>query len=388
MTYPLKVLHVTYSLKASGIETLVTNLHKYVDKEKVQFDFAVYCNPRVEEHYDNDVLAQGGCIHKLGIKNVNKSVKDIIRERINFFKLLKKEKYDIVHIHGSLGMHLIEAFFAKLNHIPNIIIHSHSSKLIKMNRYSHAKKILHYLFKWMWPYIATEFFTCSNEAAKWLFPTQITKLNKVKLLKNGIGVEQYIYSREKRKRIREDFSLNGKFVVGHVGRFSVIKNHTFLVDVFFEIYKLNPSAVLLLIGEGELEDTIKQKVSSLGLDNTVHFLGVRKDIPDILQAIDLIIFPSLFEGLPVFGIEAQAAGVPLVASDTISREMELTNNVMFLSLQKNPNVWAVKALNYYKKIERIDTSSIIKDKGFDIQLEAKKIEDFYIGLSGEKYESV
>jgi glycosyltransferase involved in cell wall biosynthesis len=384
MNYPIKVLHVTYSLKVSGIETLATNLHKYVNKSKIQFDFAVYCNPNVEEHYDTRVLEQGGIIHKLSEKNNNKSVRNILVERTNFLKLLKKEKYDIVHIHGSSGMHLIEALFAKFNRIPHIIIHSHSSKLIKSTKFYYIKKLLHYSCKWMWPYIATEYISCSNEAGKWLFPSKIN--GKINEMKNGIDANIYIFNREKREQIRKDMGFSGKFVVGHIGRFSKIKNHTFLIDVFIEIYRTNPSAILVLIGQGELEDEIKQKVSSLGLDKVVYFLGVRKDIPDLLQVMDLIIFPSLFEGLPIVGIESQAAGLPVIAADTITNEVKISNNVKFMSLQEPPSEWAVEAIAHHKKIERRDMSPVIKEKGFDIQKTASNLEDFYENLIGDKNE--
>ena len=196
---------------------------------------------------------------------------------------------------------------------------------------------------------------------------------------NAIDAKRFGYDINKRVQARKELKISDDvFVIGHIGRFNTQKNHTFLIDIMSEINKKDPKAVLLLIGEGDLEEHIKNKVDELGLENNVMFLGVRSDVDRLYQAMDVFVMPSLFEGLPVSGVEAQAAGLKCIFSDTITEQTMLTSNVEFISLDRGTAIWADEILKWYKGYDRRDQINIIERAGYDIKKQAKQLQNFYI----------
>ncbi|GIP39898.1 hypothetical protein J31TS4_31780 [Paenibacillus sp. J31TS4] len=227
---------------------------------------------------------------------------------------------------------------------------------------------------------------CSNVAGDWLFGKVRLKTNKSKplLINNAIESEKFQFNPNTRRDIRAVLGIKDKFVIGHVGRFSEQKNHEFLIDIFKDIIIRKSNSVLLLIGKGDMEERIRKKVISLGLEGSVLFLGERSDIHTIMQAMDVFVLPSLYEGLPVVAIEAQASGLKCFLSDSIARDSDITGDVEFITLNGSTEDWVKKLLHYYKGYERQDTLNKIIDKGYDIKNSAAWLEKLYITISREE----
>ena len=219
---------------------------------------------------------------------------------------------------------------------------------------------------------------CSSLAGEWTYGKKAVTERRCIFLKNGIETQKYAYNRAIREGKRKELGITDNFVIGHIGRFMQQKNHAFLIDIFSAVKKMNPKAKLLLVSEGRLMDEIKQKVSSLGLQNDVLFLGFRNDINELMQAMDVFVLPSLWEGLPFTLVEAQAAGLPCVISDVISDESIVTDLIKKESLKQSAEIWAKKILNVYDETTRKDTAYLVKDAGFDIETSAQWLQEFYL----------
>ncbi|KAB7708166.1 glycosyltransferase [Bacillus aerolatus] len=369
MGNPLKVLHVVVNMNRGGAETLIMNLYRNIDRSKVQFDFLT-CKPGA---FDEEIIKMGGKIHRISYVSEVGHFK-YIRELNQFFSTHKE--YKIVHSHmDKMSGFVLRS--AKKAGIPIRISHSHNTQseggvAIRTYKWFAGKLIIPN---------ATTFFACSNYAAKWLFHA---KYSDTHILKNGIEYEKFAFSNEVRKEVREELKLSNKSIVlGHVGRFAHQKNHSFLIDVFEELSKKNEDAVLLLIGDGPLRKEIEAKVQNLKLEEKVTFLGIRSDINRILQAMDIFVFPSLHEGLPVSLIEAQGAGVPCLISDRVSLEVDLGMDLVDYAPLDDKAVWMdmVKRISS-KRISRTNAQESLIEQGYDITATANKIEDFYLTISG------
>ena len=264
-------------------------------------------------------------------------------------------------------------YAAKRAGIPNRIGHSHSSKLDL-----DFKLPIKYAAKLLMPYEANWYFACSQKAADFMYPGK-----KVKIIHNAIDLTKFQYDDHKRNDIRNKLNLNGKFVIGHVGRFYYVKNQMFLLEIVNEIKKENTNIRLLLIGKGEDEGTLRKRVEDLGLQENVIFLIDRSDVNDLYQAMDAFVMPSIFEGLPVVGVEAQANGLPCLFSNTISSEVLLTNRAEMMSLKCQPKEWADKIMNMRRE-KNEDTRTQLAEKGYDIQIEAQKLQECYVQMYNRK----
>ena len=267
---------------------------------------------------------------------------------------------------------------AKKYGIKEIIVHSHNAG----NMYGKLKLYFHEKNKKNIDSYANHFWSCSRLASKWLYEDEIINSDKFKVINNAIDIEKFDYNEDIRKKYREDMNLKDKFVLMNVGRFNIQKNHHFLIDVFNEVRKEINEAKLLLVGVGELEDEIKDKVSKLGLNDYVEFLGTRNDVNNLMQASDIFLMPSLFEGLPVSAVEAQASGIRCILSDKITDEIKITDLVEFLDIDKEDSVDKWKDLIISIKDKGLDDRKSkkedIKNAGFDIKSEAKKLEEFFL----------
>ena len=267
---------------------------------------------------------------------------------------------------------------AKLAGVNTVFFHSHNSSMDNENG---IKKIIMDLFKKLIPIISDYNLACSDLAAQFMFPSQILKEKKFTVIKNAIDVEKYRFSEEVRSEYRKKLNVENNLVIGHIGRFMPQKNHKFLIDIFSEIYKKRSDAILILIGNGELFDNIKQYVEKKQLSKVVRFYGTTNEVPQILQAMDCFLFPSFFEGLPVVGVEVQASGLPFVLTDTITKEVNFSDLVNYLSLEDEPEKWADCVIKCSElKRNRSEYPEIVKKAGFDISEETKKLTSLY-----EKY---
>jgi len=371
MTEPIRILHIVGRMDRGGIESFIMNLYRNIDKTKVQFDFL--CHYGREAAFNEEIRKMGGRIYEMpAIKNENKiyyhKIISYIRALNNFFD---NNNYKIIHGHMT-NTALIYMLIAKKNGVKNMIAHSHLSKSKKG-----VNGFITDILQTPISYIASDHFACSKVAAEWLFSKKINNSGVVKIINNSIDVEEFKYSLEVREKMRVKLKLENSFVIGHVGRFYHEKNHDFLIDIFKEILKEKNNAKMILVGDGPLKPTIHEKVKMLGLENNIIFLGVREDISDLMQAMDVFVLPSHFEGLPVVTVEAQASGLPCVFSSAVTSETNLTQRVKYVSLNNDPKKWAVEIIQIYQQYARLDTSETIREKGYDVKFLAKELEKFY-----------
>lgn len=365
----IRILQIVPNMQQGGLENFIMNLYRNINREKIQFDFLVHY--KKNKYFDDEIEELGGKIYRFTLREDNNIFKYIVNLN-SFFK--KHKEYKVIHCHmSSIGF--IVFFIAKLNGIEVRIAHSHNSNTEKTLK-GFIKSILMKPYK----YFSNVNFACSQDAGKYLFRNK-----KFEVIPNSIDVEKFKFNKEKRKEIREKYNIDNDFVIGHIGRFNIQKNHDFLIDIFNEIVKEKLNAKLLLIGTGELESKIKEKIEILKIKDKVLFLGTRNNTNDFYQAMDCFVLPSFFEGLPVVGVEAQASGLPCVFSDEITPEIKINNNIKFVSLKECAKQWA-KEINeissdlnrerYYKTVQSI----------YGIEKLKEKMERKYINLYNNKGE--
>lgn len=359
--FMIRVLQIVTYMGRGGLETMLMNYYRHIDRSKVQFDFLVHRD--FEADYDKEILELGGRIYHVSrLVPWSKSYRNELK---NFFKT--HSEYKIVHVHQDcLSSVALEC--ARDCGISVRIAHSHNSN---------QDKNIKYLFKRYYmrkiPETATELFACGKAAGDWMFGGKTYQL-----LPNAIATEKYIYEEEKSKKIKIELGLEKNIIIGHIGRFNPQKNHEFLVDIFEKCLEKNRKVTLMLVGDGEGRKEIENKVKKQGLQDNVLFMGVRKDIPELLQAMDVFVFPSLYEGLPVTMIEEQAAGVPAVISDQVSEECIITEGLVKVEgLENTPEQWAEEILKQ-AKISKSDRSEEIKKAKYDVETTAKWLEEYYL----------
>lgn len=373
MDEPIRVLNVTRVFNAAGIESFIMNMYRNIDRSKVQFDFLVMSDEK--SCYEDEIKALGGKKYTINVKEDNTFLK-IQKESIELYKFLLAHKYEIVHVHYTTPLRAPYLLAAKKAKVPVRIYHSHSAevsgkskgKLLVYNYYKNK------LSKW-----ATNWFACSKAAAEWMYKNKLISAGKVQVIYNGIDVRRFKYKQDVRDKLRKDLNLEQNFVIMHTGRFLPQKNHAFIIDVFNEVKKKDSTAKLILLGEGPLQKPMKKKVLDLGLTEDVIFMGVKKNVEDYLSLADCYIMPSLYEGLPVAAVEAECSGLPCVMSSNITREVELTSNAIFLSLDKSAEYWATEILKT-KKISRMDGSKNVAQAGYDVKDVARMLQDQYIEM--------
>lgn len=368
----IRVLNLFTIMNRGGAETMVMNYYRNINRDKIQFDFLVH---RFEKGaYDDEIIKMGGRIyHAMPISPLNiHKYKSFLKD---FFKIHKNE-YLIIHSHMSeLGYYAVKE--AKKQGIPIRICHAHNAPhIFNIKMFISNKIILRNYLKFMIkPYI-THRFICGYEAGDWLYGKKYR--DTFIMLNNAISIEDFKYNKAIEEEQKLKYGLSRKFIIGHIGRFCEQKNHKFLIDIFCEILSKKNNAVLVMIGSGENEDVIKNYVLQKGIEKNVIFLGTRSDVNKVIQMFDILLFPSLFEGLPVTLIEAQAAGLLCVISDTIPKQCIITNNVITESLKQNAVVWARAVLEKSETYKKNDTSNQIIKAGYDIKTSALKLEEFYI----------
>lgn len=379
MSNPIRILNIVGNMGAGGYEALIMNLYRNVDREKVQFDFLTHNNePGV---YDKEILELGGRIyHMPEIRTTTRTYYHRIFKYISALKKFFKEhpEYHIIHGHMTNTAAIYIPIAKKYGKVSCAIAHSHMTQ-DREGLLGIITKILHKPI----PKIATDFFSCSERASHWIFNEELISSGQVKVIKNGVDPKRFYYSAKQSKKGKEEMGLVGKVVFGHVGRFKTEKNHSFLIEIFNEIKKKEENAVLLLIGDGEHRAEIEKKILDLNLQDSVRMLGVRGDVQNLMSVMDVFLLPSMHEGLPVVGVEAQAAGLPMLTSTGVTAETDITGNVTFLELSAGAEKWAEEALKIYHNFKRRDMYDYISSNGYDITKTAGWLQDFYIDKHNE-----
>ena len=355
----IRILHVISSFGRGGAPALIVNYMTHITNENIKFDFLL----RSEKNsFIKEIKKHGGKIYI--VPSFPRHIFKNFYQTIKFFKMHKE--YDIVQIHCNALIYILPAIICKLQHRKCVIIHSHNTKsenkigtlIHKINR--------RYVNKY-----SDVRFACSDLAGEWMFPSDY------KIVKNAVDSSDFFYDREARILIRNKYEVDNKKLFIHVGRFEVQKNHNFIIEIFAEILKRDDNCVLFLLGDGTLINEIKEKVKKLNIENNVKFLGVKSNVNDYLSAADLMLFPSLWEGLPVSLVEAQYSKLKILCSDCISKEIMVTPLISSLSLNCSAGEWADKALEVLKNRVNVETKELLDLAGYNIQLETEKLQEFY-----------
>lgn len=345
-----RILCILSSLDAGGAETFLMKIYRSLPPEKYQLDFVV---SEPNGCYTEEVLARGGKIYQIPMRT-----RDFLGAFRGILSVVKNNRYDTVLKLGEHSLAVTDLIAAKLGGSQNLVLRSCNAP----TGLSFKAHCIHSFFRPLLNAVATVKLAPSQLAADFMFG----KNSDVKLINNGVDLDVFCFDREDRVRIREEFGLSDKFVVGHVGRFAQQKNHRYLLKVFQQIHKQHENAVLLLVGTGSLEEQIRGWINELNLQDQVILAGQRFDIPALLSAMDVFVFPSFHEGMPNTVIEAQATGLPCVIADTITREADITGLVRYLPLTESPETWANAALSSFAG-ERRDTKQDFTEHGYDIK---------------------
>ena len=359
----VRVLHVLGGLGSGGVESLIMNWYRNIDRTKIQFDFLVRNS---DDNYIKEIEEMGGKVFYTS---------SFPRHFLKNFKetkaVFKKKEWDVIHVHGNAAMYMLPLQLAKKLGYKHIIMHSHSTKA-KNKVFS----FIHNLNKVFIPMFATQLLACSSKAGKWMFGNHPFILSK-----NVINVDFYRYDAEIRTKMRESLRVDDKLVIGHVGRFATPKNHEFLLKVFLEAKKKRPDVVLMLIGDGELETDIKAKANLLGIANSILFMGRKSNIGELLSAMDIFVLPSLYEGGPIVLAEAQCNGLPCIVSlEAYNEEIKIYPQLLsVLSLSCDAEKWANFILSKAEiSVDRNVDLSILQSREYDMKTEIKKLEELYL----------
>ncbi|WP_342615835.1 glycosyltransferase family 1 protein [Peribacillus frigoritolerans] len=360
---PKRVLHIVSAMDRGGAETIIMNIYRNLDREKIQFDFVTHSNKK--EDFEDEIIGLGGNLFK--IPSLGKVGPISYLKELN--RIMSSHPYQAVHAHTDYQAGF-PALAAKIAGIKIRICHSHSNNWAKGNHFKErfTLKALQTIME----ISANRFCGCSPEAAQFMFGKQRVKNGKVTILKNGINVNDFAETNiNSRDSIIREFGLSKDVkIIGHVGRFSDSKNHLFILHFFKELLKKDKSFMILLIGDGPLKLEIEEKAAALGIKDRIRFLGIRKDIPRLMKAFDVFLFPSIFEGFGIAALEAQGSGTPCIMSDTLPKSIDMGLGLTsFISLQEPLEVWCEEVINSLL-IATPDTETIkrrISTNGYDIQ---------------------
>lgn len=362
----IRILHVLGLLDRGGAESVIMELYRHIDRSKVQFDFVVHTSRKCE--YNDEIVSMGGRIFSLPPI----TPKSMISYKKAWTSLLSEhQEWKIIHGHVRSTASIYLRVAKKMGRFT--IAHSHSTSSGK-GIYAIAKNFLQKKI------IADYYFACSKKAGEWLFGKRINNCSNYSILPNAIDTEKFKFDKKTRDSIRQDLNCCGAIILGHVGSFYDVKNHSFLLDIFYEFQKHYDSK-LLLVGDGTLKSIIEAKAKEMGIYEKILFLGVRDDVNRILQAMDVFVFPSKYEGLPVAVVEAQTAGLACVISDRVPNDVILTNGlVTSLSLDLSAREWTEHIISRLGE-ERINRVDEVKSQGYDIFDTACWLEEFYLSVS-------
>ena len=360
---PVRIAHIIGKLNAAGVEAVVNNYYKNIDHNKYQFDYYIdsdsSCKPPQE------MIDMGARYFVIPpYQHLFSHIKTLVR-------LFKENNYLIVHS-GMNTLAPISLFAAWIAGVPIRINHNHSTA----GKGEFKRNCLKYCLRPFAKVFANYYCACSKYAGIWLFGKNFFSSGKVTVFNNAVDTSKFAFSTSNRDKLRKELGISNKYVIGHIGRFTKQKNHYFLIDIFEKYYKKNSNAVLLLVGIGELQDEIKDAVKKKKLEDAVIFLGKRSDVDELYSAMDLFVLPSLYEGLPVVGVEAQVSGLPCIFSNKITREVAITENVYFLPIDGSVSDWCSQITNFENLDLKRDKLKL-KDCSFDIKVQANNLVEYY-----------
>ena len=368
MKEPIRVLQIIGIVAGGGVEAVIMNYYEHIDRTKVQFDFIVHNDNKID--ITQKVEAMGGKVYK-----VTPYYKNPIAFMWDIYKVIKRHHYLIVHSNMNT-LSAFSLFAAWAAGAPVRILHNHSTSSPGETK----RNIMKFMLRPFARLFANHYLACSRLAGEWMYGRKMMDSGKVTIVNNAIDLKKYAFNPQKRNLLRKELGLADEFVIGHVGRFMFQKNHEFLIDVFAEAYKKNPHMALLLVGDGPLRPAMEEKVRKLGLTDHVKFLGLRNNVQDFYHVMDILVLPSHYEGLPVVGVEAQANGLPCLFSTKVTKEAHLTHLAQFWDLEKGASKWAKEIISI--KCERNKKAEEeLRQAGFEIDKEAEKLVKFYIELS-------
>lgn len=365
---PIRIAQIVGKWIGGGVEAVVMNYYRHLDHNKIQFDF-ICDDDSTNIPYDE--------IEKLGGKVILiPPYQKVFKYQKELRRVLRDGKYKIVHSHINT-LSVFPLYAAKKVGVPVRIAHSHSTT----NKKEWKKNLLKQVLRPFSKKYATNYMCCSELAGRWLFGDKAYDDGKVYLLNNAIDLDKFKYDKKIRDKKRKELGIKeDTIVIGHIGRFVAQKNHTFLIDIFNQFHKKEKNSILLLAGQGPLQEEIKNKVRELGLNDSVRFLGQRNDANELYQVFDVFLLPSLYEGLPVVGVEAQASGLLCFFSDDMTKETKVLDSTVFMSLSNADDEWATSILDNYINFRRKDTTSGITKSNFNIKYETNKLKNKYSEL--------
>ncbi|MGN0475335.1 MAG: glycosyltransferase [Acutalibacteraceae bacterium] len=370
----VKVL-VVAPLGIGGVTNMMINIQKHLDREKVNFDYLVFHDRK--EPCEDEVAAMGSKKLVASVDHVKfQPLRRLLRMN-EIRKVCKQNKVKILHYNADSPADLTNIIAAKLGGVKYITIHSHNADFGNVGK---GVRIVGNILRPLISKFCDNYYGCSDLAARFLFPKKIIESGNYSVLPNGIDLQKYDFDRSIREEVRKELNLENRFVIGHAGRFCEQKNHSYLLEIFQKVYEKDKSAALLLFGVGELVEPMKKKAAELGISDAVIFYGSSNQMERMWQAMDVFVMPSLHEGLPVTGIEAQASGLPCVFSDRITKEVDVTETSEFLSLETPPTVWA-DAILQYKGKERVSGVSVLAKANYDIQKTADTVSELYLKVA-------
>ena len=368
MTKCINILNVVPALDVGGIEIMLYNYYCNIDRDKVKFDFIVY-GPNIG--IIEKKFIELGC----NVYHVTPKKEGFLRYYKEITKVINNKKYDIVHAHQGL-MSFIPLYVAKKYRINVRIAHAHGNN----SNVGIINKIIDRVFSSLVNKFANYYFSCGLEAGQWVFGKAKVNNGEVIIVNNAIDLNKFQYKKEWREKIRKRMGLDNKYVIAQIGRISYEKNHTYTIDVFKEINKISKNVELIFIGDGELKENIEKKVFENNLKDYVRFLGNCLDVNEILSAVDILLLPSLHEGLPLTPIEAQATGLKCIISSRVSKEIKITQLVEFLDIDDSPVVWAKKIMNSFSESDRESRQEEVSQAGYNIKQVANDLQEKYIEI--------
>lgn len=356
-----------------GIESFLLNAFYCLDTNQYAVRFLT-CGRSTYDMFKSDIIKHHGSVDEIPIlSNTYKKKLQVFYELIKYFRCYTP---DIVHINsGTLSLQLLAAIAAKKCGVHKVIVHSHNFLPNKTG----VKEIIKAPFKELLLSLGDTFLACSSGAAYWMFPKRMVENGTVIIIPNGVDTKKFKYDKNKRDAFRNSLNLSEELLIGNIGRFQGQKNHPFMIEIMDEVLKYEPSAKLLLVGEGELKESIISKTKLLGIDSSVLFLGERSDMDYFLSALDVFILPSLYEGLPIASVEAQASGVKTLLSSNITKEANVSGSAVFLPIDEvdSASIWAREILKDHSSMDRLIENNKVYQAGFDIHFCYQRMIDLY-----------
>ena len=373
MNRKIRILQSMDTIGVGGTEAFVMNLYRSIDRKFFDFDFVVFDDYKTE--YLNEVLTNGDKVYQFHQKYKNKLLNFLDQKRfVN--KILDKEHYDIVHCNGNSLLGILRAALPAKQHNLHIIAHSHNQGERHENG---IERLASCYLKRKISSLAEYGYTCSDKAGETKYTKEFIDSSRYKLINNGIDTEKYCFKQEFRKKIRNEFGIDEEtLLIGHVGRFEYPKNQSYLFDIFYEVLKLEPKARLILVGDGVQRGEFEDKIEQIGIKGNVILTGLRMDVNEIYSAMDLFVLPSLHEGFPFVLVEAQMNGLKCIVTDNMSKCVNISGGVIFLSTNLPPYAWAEELVKTQGRLSTDQVKKII-DK-YDIKSVTADIEHSYISL--------